>query len=625
MTKRPIHWGIFSYFLFWLIFFQFNRLFFLLYFFERYENISLYELVSILGHGMHMDASMAGYFCALPLLLVGISSFGFRLPSKVSSLFKGYSVVLISIVAILTVIDFNIYREWGTKVNYKVFELLWNSPKEAWASSLSSPWGLSLIIIFIYILMGIFFCNFFVFQYQYRFFKMVWYLKLPIILLLHILCFLFIRGSVGVAPMNPSMVYFSSKPLVNHTALNTEWFLIQSCLENSDNQHNPYIYIDQPSELLHLTEMLRNKEGSSQRQYILNMEKPNVLFIIMESFTADVVERLGGEKGVCPNFEKWIEKGLFFSNVYASGDRTYKGIVNILSGFPAQGNRNIIEENTKQEKLPSISGELAKIGYQTLFCYGGELEFANIKSYLLTHQIHTIIDKNNFDDQYLTSKWGAHDGVVFDRYLQQITQLKPPFFAGMLSLSNHEPFELPTRLKFGSKDNAASFKSTSFYADSCLNVFLVNAQKQKWYSNTLIVIIADHGSPLPKGYTNNYDYRKFRIPMLFLGGALKKEYQGKVTNIMGNQTDLAHTLLSQLHLPSSSFFWSRNLLQVSPTEQNAYVFNNGFGLFSNQDTLIYDATAKQIIQFRGMKENQQKMLDIGKAFFQLGYQQYLEY
>src|SRR5690606_1630627 len=157
--------------------------------------------------------------------------------------------------------------------------------------------------------------------------------------------------------------------------------------------------------------------GNDSTLMILKTDKPNIVLVIMESFTADVVAELGGEPNVTPHFSNLIKDGLLFDHIYSSSDRTDKGLVAILSAFPSQGPRSIIKENDKQEKLPSISKELSKSGYFTSFFYGGYTEFANFKSYLLSHQFKTLIDASSIKSKDLTSKWGAYDEVAFQNQL----------------------------------------------------------------------------------------------------------------------------------------------------------------------------------------------------------------
>src|SRR5699024_10985247 len=138
----------------------------------------------------------------------------------------------------------------------------------------------------------------------------------------------------------------------------------------------------------------------------LNTSRPNVLLIMWESITAKAVKSLGGLDGVTPEFERLAKEGILFTDFYASVDCSDKGIISILSGFPAQPTQSIIKLPSKSSKLPVLSRDFEAAGYNTSFYYGGELAFANIKSYLVSGGFDNIIGKNEFDRKDWNSKWG---------------------------------------------------------------------------------------------------------------------------------------------------------------------------------------------------------------------------
>ncbi|MCR6720928.1 MAG: sulfatase-like hydrolase/transferase [Chitinophagaceae bacterium] len=141
-----------------------------------------------------------------------------------------------------------------------------------------------------------------------------------------------------------------------------------------------------------------------------------------------------------PRFNQLLNEGIYFDNLYASGDRTNKGVPAVLSGYPAMPNTTIIHNPAKSAKLNTLTQELAAKGYTTSFIYGGEPEFANIKSYLVHAGFNTILGRNDFSEKDMNSKWGAHDGVVMERVMKELEQQTSPFFTTWLTLSSHEPF-----------------------------------------------------------------------------------------------------------------------------------------------------------------------------------------
>nr|WP_255710089.1 LTA synthase family protein [Pontibacter harenae] len=347
--------------------------------------------------------------------------------------------------------------------------------------------------------------------------------------------------------------------------------------------------------------------------------KPNVLFIILESYTAKFVGSLGGEIGVTPNLDSIAATGINFTNMYASGDRSEKGMVALLSGYPVQTITSIIKTPHKTQKLPHLSKVFEEQNYSTSYYYGGELEFANIKSYLLNGGYDRLIDKDDFPASSYNSKWGAHDHVVFDRVLQDLKNEKRPFFSTVYTLSSHEPFEIPIAAKFPGDDTDALFRNSVYYTDWALGRFLNAAKQQTWWDNTLVVIVADHGHPAP-GSDPNHVPSKFRIPFAMTGGALAAN--GLTVDVLGSQTDIATTLLSQLNFPNEEFKWGRDLLAHSPNPFAFYVFNDGFGFITPAGKLTFDNVAKKpITKDEGVSQEQ---IEIGKAYMQFSFEDFLK-
>ncbi len=614
------------YFVYWLLFFFLDRLLFVVYFFDKLKANSAAENFKVFVYGLWMDVSMAAYVCALPLLFYVFHLFR-PLPAKAKKWLRIYTLSLVSIFVVLTVADLTIYEDWGSKISYKVVEYAIDSPKEAIAASSSSP-VLSLVFImtvfisvavFLYKKMTTFFANGI---------SPKPILAIAITILLIGAEITAVRGGWQLAPMNESMAYFSSKPFLNYAAVNTEWSFLNNVLKSKFSKggtKNPYQYYPKKE----ADEVVRSlyQPATAPTPSILTTQHPNVVIIIMESFTADVVESLGGERGIAPNMEGLIQKSVLFTNAFASGDRTDKGTVAVLSGFPAQAINSIIKNDSKQRQLPSIAQVLAKAGYHTSFYYGGESEFVNTKSYLLSHAYSTIVDRNSFEEKDMNSKWGAYDEVVFNRQLSDMKREAQPFFSTLLTLTNHEPFELPTASHFGNNTLENKFRSTAWYADSCIGDYIRKASKEPWYQNTLFVMVADHGHLLPRNKYDINDYHRFRIPLLFFGGVIKPEWQGKKIDKIGSQTDIAATLLRQMNYPASEFMWSKDLLNENTNSFAFYNWDNGFGYATPQQVISFDNVGKTITFRRNnaSKTTDDSLLECGKAYMQVAYDQYLKY
>ncbi|WP_442796398.1 LTA synthase family protein [Pelobium manganitolerans] len=610
-----------KYFLFWLVFFILNKLAFELWNADKLSEFSAKEIFNTFYRGALMDMSMAGYFCALPFLYVAFLWLFKQLRVNIKPL-NIYTIILIVITAVISVIDVNIYREWGSKINYKAIDMALDAPAEALASTASSPTLRTLVTLLLLMATGIGLYKLCFKEHIIVLKKVSLALKGPTVVLLLGLTFLAIRGSISVAPMNTSRVYFSNHQALNIAAINTNWFLISDVLSQSQLKTNPYIYFS-AGEAKTMRDSLFVRPQDFPK--ILKTETPNVVLIIIESFTADVIKELGPEQDITPNFSKLIKEGLLFTNIYSASDRTDKGLVATLSAFPSQATESIIKQNEKQMRLPAIPLELNKKGYHNSFIYGGDLNFANFKSYLMSHGFTHVKDQYDIKSDAKTTKWGFADEVTAKAHLEMLNKTSTPFFSTFLTLSNHEPFYLRS-YKFGKNNVNNMFRSTSFYTDSVLYDYVQKAKKQSWYQNTLFIMLADHGHRLPTEKNEIFEPGRYHIPLLFFGGALKEEYRDKKNERIGSQVDLASTLLQQLNCTDTAFHYSKNLLAPDAKSFAFYSWNNGFGMVdSNKRAISFDPVGKRIIyqdQFPD-KKRENHLLKEAKALMQLVFTDYM--
>ena len=610
------------FFLFWIIFFFLDRLIFLIYFSDKIANSGIKEILSTFWYALRLDTSMIAYLSAIPLLVYLILLFLPRLhfPKIISRIYVLFFVLIFSLISAA---NLNIYREWGSKINYRALDLAFNSTREAIASSSSSPILLSLGILTALIICSLFTASKLIDYRIYDRIEPVWK-KLITSILAIIVLFLALRGGWQLTPINQSMAYFSTETVLNHAAVNTEWNLIQDIINNKYGNDNPYKYYKR-KEARKIVAGLFVKPSEKPLEILLT-DRPNIIFILLESFTADLVESLGGEKGITPNMEKLVKEGILFEQIYAAAGRTDKGIVATFSGFPSQAIRSIMKQNSKQEKLPGIAQELAMNSYRTSFYYGGESEFFNMKSYILSHGFQTLVDQHSFKARDMNSKWGTFDDKVFSKNLADMDSVRQPFFSTILTLTNHEPFELPVKSRYKGENVENKFRSTTFYTDSCLGAYLKEAKKKHWYKNTLFVILADHSHRLP-GNLTEYDPKRYHIPLIFFGDRIKPEFKGTRISKIGNQTDLAATLLNQLHIDPVRYKWSKDLLNPGTRGFGFFNWDNGFGFATTDQVLSFDNVGKNIIlrKHAAYPEIDSELVAKGKAYMQELFQQYLDY
>ncbi len=491
-----------------------------------------------------------------------------------------YHVALFVGFTLLSVGNNKMYHEWQALLNYTVLDYLIH-PQEVFAFL---SYGELFLLFCLWI--GLFGFSVYLFKKGVTGFAKVITSKKHLIALIVSMPFLIIiaaRGGLQLIPINESAVHFSDQPFYNHVAVNPVWYFIHSFLE-TESRTNPYNFME-PAEAEARTKRLFD-ESELSSDTILTNTTPNIVFILLESWTADIIESLEGESGVSPQFDSLRKEGLLFSQVYSAGARTDHGLVSILSGYPPPPHISIITIPYKVEKLNSITNMLAADGYNTSFYYGGESGFVNMKNYLIQSGIKTIVDKESFEGEQLNSKWGAHDEFVFERQLKDLRNTQEPFCSVLLTLSSHEPFEVPMETPYNKNNESDKFRKSVYYSDHSLGEYFRQAKKELWYPNTLFVLVADHGHRLPKLRNLNLPQAK-RIPMLFFGDVLKEEYKGVTIDKVANQHDIASTILEQLGKDHSGFPHSKDLFNPGVKEFAYYTTDNVLGWVTPDQKFIY--------------------------------------
>lgn len=430
------------------------------------------------------------------------------------------------------------------------------------------------------------------------------------------------RGGLQFTPLNESKVYYSANPINDIIATNVPWFMGFSLLDES-NTKNPYIVMPDKKAQAIVHAMLATASDSTTE--VLNTQRPNIVIIMLESWTADVVKELGGDTATTPCFDTLRRHGLLFTHAYAGGERTDQGLAAIISGFPSQPNHSIIDYPEKAEKLPFITNAFVKKGYHFSYYHGGDADFANMKIFLLHAHFNKIVDKHCFSYGMSNGRLGVNDQYVFARQLHDMNSEQQPFFSLIMTLSSHEPFEVPTHHTFsGRNDIYDKFRNAIYYSDHCLAQYLADASQQPWFKNTLFILCSDHSHFLPRRASPYYP-EGHHIVLMFYGGALKDEYKGKEIPQTADQIDIAAMLYSQLHLNHSEFEWSKDDLNPSVKHFAFYANTLCGGIISGKQHLTFMYQPRFKIDFFIGKIPADSLYECGEAWLQEYYQQYLNY
>ena len=602
-----------SYFaLFWLIYFFIARLLFILAQFQQSFQHSFIELSSTFWNGAKLDISTTGYYLLIPVL--------FAIPGTwftgnwYKIIIRWYSYILIIFSSIVVVSDANLYSYWGFRMDYTPMLYL-KTPGEAMAS-------VSTFKVIIYFISICLISSFFIFIYNrlidrlFDGFTRIRY-WLPGILLFMLLwgaLIIPIRGGFGVAPINAGSVYFSKKMFLNHAAVNAIWNVGTTAFTQKPVK-NPYEFGDL-STAKSIVDSLTVKKGIPDK--VLNTNQPNIIILVLESFSGYLIGQLGGDSLVTPNFNRYIKEGILFTEFYASGTRTDKAMPAILNGYPAQPAQSIIKEPKKSQSLPSLVKILIEKGYHSSFWYGGEINFANFNSFVIGSGFNDIITRDNFDSDDYNSKWGVHDHVFFEALKDSMMRVRQPFLNVALTLSSHEPFDVPMETVFSGNDNLSKYKNSVYYADKSLGSFLDWAKETDWWKNTLVIMVADHCCRISSDMLI-YSQNLFKIPMLWVGGALSKK--GIRIDKLGSQVDIPVTLLNQLEI-TGNFPFAKDLLSDESNSFAFYTYNEGFGFITDSSTVIYDQKLKSPVLEEGINLEFTELT--GKAYLQVLFNDYLK-
>ncbi len=571
-------------------------------------------------HGARMDFSVVCYLLIIHALIL------FFLPWKpVAYLYKNinfYHRLLILVLTILLSANVLVFHFWGNLLNYRALSYL--------ADPVQVLHSLSTLQMFAVLASLVAMVLFSWYVYRKTVALPVYhpgkysFLSRSVTLILVSLVLVFgIRGGWQMLPMNESLVAYSSNNFLNQAALNPAWHLMNDVKIAGLTESNPFNKMENSVADGIVKELMSVDEDSMEQ--VLSNTQPNIVLIILESHTADVIGSLGGEKKVSPNLDTLIGDGLLFSSVISSGARTDQGIVSVLNGWPATPYHSIMRSLEKSARLPSLPKDLKAKGYHTSFYYGGESNFSNLNVYLIGQGFDAIHEKKDFPDSIPHGKWGIYDELIFQHQREDLNKSAQPFFSVLMTLSNHEPFDVPEPTRFPGNSEADRFRNAAAYTDACIGKYMQDVRKEPWYPNTLFIFVADHGHRLPF-YRDEVFPNTKHIPLLFYGDVLLPQFKGKRVSKMGGHHDLPATLLPQMHMDASAYTWSKNLLSSGTKSFAYYQIEYVMGWIEGKDYFVYSYPRNDLlVDSIYTKSQHDALVQRGQAFIQKLYGEYLDY
>jgi phosphoglycerol transferase MdoB-like AlkP superfamily enzyme len=616
---KKILTSLISQLLFWVLFFDFTRLVFIVYHFNLIliEKIPFSEVFGIFWYSINLDIATACYLLVIPFFILLVQSV--YSPAWLKYVNKIYTGIMIFAYSLTAAGEMGIYAEWKTKLTYKVIKYL-SHPSEIYNSAETGIFFLLIVLLFLIFVAGL-----------------ISYLKIFYIEIVHIkrnlwftLVFLLftpgliiigMRGGIKQIPINQSQSYYSKNNILNLACVNNLFNLYISIFENLSNfRRNPYVFMSQDKAQQLVKEIYFTKKDTSL--YILKSTRPNIVIFILESWSADLIEDLGGEPGITPEFKKLQKNGILFDQIIASGARSEQGMASIFGGFPATPISSITVQPDKFVKLPSLTKILKNQGYSTSFYFGGQLIYGNIKSYIIFNNFDKIMEGSDFPDDIPRGKLGVHDEYTLGWQLKDMNKEKQPFFSVLFTISTHSPWDQPfgKPLKWG--DNEHEYINAAYYTDHSLGNYFEKAKGEPWFDNTLFIIVADHSH---NSYRNWHPQSKeyHRIPLLFYGNVIKDEYKGTVCHKLGDQYDITATLLTQLRISSREFMWSKNLLNPYTPDFAYFSTDDGCGWIRPDAYFSFDAGPNiyHFIQINDVIKD--SIENEGKAYLQTVFLEYM--
>lgn len=574
-----------------MIFFILQKPLFMLYNSHIDSTIGWADYLEVMVQGIPLDLTVTGYTIVLPLVICTLSYFIDK-PKLWRGLLTGYYALVGILIASIFVGDCVMYDFWHFKLDSSIF-LYTDKPGDAIASVSTS--FLVIRIVAMMVFAAIYITTFVLILKKQEFDKPYHPVLVLVNLPLFAIVFLMIRGGMGEGTANVSKVYYSENQFLNHSAVNPSFSLLYS-LGKSQDFANEFQFFEE-KECLQLMQGIYHTE-SINPDTLLTKKRPNILLIIWEGCGAKMVEAAGGEKGVTPNLNKLAREGVVFTNCYANSFRTDRGLVSILSGWLGMPTASLMKIPEKCESLPALPKKLREEGYKTDFWYGGDITFTNMNGYMLQAGIQKVVcDKDFTREERSYSKWGVMDEVLLDRLTEDITHrsMDPkyqdkPWFTSVLTLSSHEPWEVPVKLHSEMRRNSFA------YTDQCIGKMIDRIKRSDQWNDLMIVIIPDHGVVLDEG-DDVSQCEITHIPIVFTGGAVigLRRY-----GMIMNQADLPATILGQLGINHDEFTFSRDVLSRSYSYPTAFhSFNNGMTFIDSTGITTYDNNAEKTIFNKG--------------------------
>lgn len=396
--------------------------------------------------------------------------------------------------------------------------------------------------------------------------------------------------------LDSQLHYFSENNFSNELAGNGMYELFSAYRNNELNyeQFYPHLSDKEALEIVNhaLLSTQTSKDPYSIEHHISSNDSEkrlNVILISVESLSAEFMNLFGSTRNITPNLDSLAKHSLVFTNLYATGTRTVRGLEALSLSIPPTPGQSIVRR-PNNEHLFSLATVFNQKGYESKFIYGGYGYFDNM-NYFFENNGYTVIDRTALSSSEIDYEniWGVADENLFTLALREIdktVQAKRPVFAHIMTTSNHRPYTYPEgRIDIPSHTSRAGAVK---YTDYAIGKFLQEASSKEWYDNTLFVITADHCAS-SAGKTA-LPIEKYKIPLLIFSSQM---VTNKTENRLMSQIDIAPTLLGLLDFNYDSKFFGYDIFMLPLGEERAFLSTYQTLGFLKNDSLVILSPKKE--------------------------------
>lgn len=555
------------------------------------------DMLQVIGHGLSLDLSTSLYIIAVPFLLVA-ASLWLRIPKWCFHIYYAFAAVLLSLAFVA---DTSLYEFWQFKLDASCLSYL-ETPTEAMAS-VSTGYILLRLLCLMILVGGIYWVyDKLTPPFQRLASKIQKFSASLATLLLIPLIIIGIRGGLDESTTNIGQVYYSQNQFLNHSAVNPVFSFFASFEKTATNNVTYHFMEDKACELI-VSELYNTKSVGIDT--LLTTQQPNIIVILLESCGGQFTE-ISGRTDITPNLNRLAHEGIYFTNCYANSWRTDRGTLCTWSGYPSFPTMSVMKMPSKSRSLPNIARTLQQErGYSTHYLYGGDINFTNMRSYLVSGGFSDLTWKDDYTKEEQTSaKWGVRDDITFQTLTELTQTMRQPFLIGYSTLSSHVPWDVPIHHFDDEVLNAF------YYLDQCVGNFIQQLRQSDLWNNTLVIMLPDHG--IVYAGLDESNPLLNHIPMLWVGGAVK---QPRRIEQVCNQTDLPATLLGQLGIAHDDYTFSRDVLSVTYKNPFAiHTYDDGYTIIDSASFVNYDFISNRVVSNYG--KDRDKLILRAKAILQ---------